>query len=174
MSDPKIGRALLRIDNLAAVLEQGIDNEPAALDVLVAALAKGNPHPELWGRLHLAAAPMIAHSVFNMLGVFNDQIGVGTALLVIALYIVFAAVALAVDRRALLVSSLAYVLFALVSLFRTAGAVELSAAFTGLVIGSALLLLSAFWHRARMIVVGFTGRLEDRLPPVQQPALAHA
>jgi len=124
--------------------------------------------------LHLAAAPMIAHSVFHMLGVFDAAIGVPTALLVIALYIVFAAVALAVDRRALLVSSLAYVLYALVSLFRTAGAVELSAAFTGLVIGSALLLLSAFWHKGRALVVGLTGSLSDRLPPVNQPRMIAA
>lgn len=124
--------------------------------------------------LHLAAAPMIAHSVFHMLGVFDTAIGVPTAVLVIALYVVFAAVALAVDRRALLVSSLAYVLYALVSLFRTAGAVELSAAFTGLVIGSALLLLSAFWHRARAAVVALTGSLAERLPPVHQPRVVAA
>ncbi|MFD1786459.1 hypothetical protein ACFSC3_02620 [Sphingomonas floccifaciens] len=124
--------------------------------------------------LHLAAAPMIAHSVFHMLGVFDAAIGVPTALLVIALYVVFAAVALAVDRRALLVSSLAYVLYALLSLFKTAGAVELSAAFTGLVIGSALLLLSAFWHKGRALVVGLTGGLADRLPPVNQPRVAMA
>jgi len=124
--------------------------------------------------LHLAAAPMIAHSVFQMIGVFDAAISVPMALLVVALYIVFAAVALAVDRRALLVSSLAYVLYALISLFRTAGSVELSAALTGLVIGSALLLLSAFWHRARGSVVALTGSLANRLPPVQQPALARA
>ena len=124
--------------------------------------------------LHLAAAPMIAHSVFHMLGVFDERIGVATALVVIALYVAFAGVARAVDRRALLVSSLAYVLYALISLFQTAGAVELSAAFTGLVIGSALLLLSAFWHRARGFVVGLLGGLRDSLPPVHQPALAHA
>ena len=56
MHDPKIGRAALRIENLAAALEQGVDNESAVLDVLVAALAKGNPHPEIWDKLHEAAA----------------------------------------------------------------------------------------------------------------------
>ena len=122
--------------------------------------------------LHLAAAPMIAHSVFNMLGVFDQTVSAGTAAIVVALYVAFAFVALAVDRRALLVSSLAYVLYALVSLFRTAGAVELSAAFTGLVIGSALLLLSAFWHSARRKVVGMLGGLRSLLPPVQQPVAA--
>ncbi|MES2338159.1 MAG: hypothetical protein V4537_08695 [Pseudomonadota bacterium] len=124
--------------------------------------------------LHLTAAPMIAHSVFNMLGIFDHAIGAGMAVVVLALYIAFAFVALAVDRRALLVSSLAYVLYALFSLFQTAGAVELSAAFTGLVIGSALLLLSAFWHTARGFAVGLLGGLRSNLPPVQQPKLAHA
>ena len=57
--------------------------------------------------------------------------------------------ALAIDRRALLVSALAYVLYALNELFEQFGAVELNVALTALVIGSALLLLSAFWHQAR-------------------------
>ena len=117
--------------------------------------------------LHLAAAPMIAHALFNLLGVFEDQIGLLQAVVVLALYVAFALVALAVDRRALLVSSLAYVLYALYSLFQQAGAVELSAAFTGLVIGSALLLLSAFWQVARRRVVALLGGgLAQRLPPV--------
>lgn len=114
--------------------------------------------------LHLAAAPLIAHPVFQMLGVFDNDIGIGTAIIVVALYLVFAVVALAVDRRALLVSSLIYVLYALYAVFARAGAVELSAAFTGLVIGSALLTLSAFWHPMRKIVIGKLGGLGDRLP----------
>lgn len=56
MADPKISRASLRIENLAAALEQGLDNEPAVLDVLAGALAKGHPNPELWAKLHEAAA----------------------------------------------------------------------------------------------------------------------
>lgn len=116
--------------------------------------------------LHLAAAPMIAHSLFHLLGVLDsDQIGAGRALSVIGLYIAFGLVALAIDRRALLVSSLAYVLFALYALFRQAGAVELSWALTALVIGSALLLLSALWHHARAVVVkGLPDSLTGRLP----------
>ena len=116
--------------------------------------------------LHLAAAPMIAHALFNMLGVFGPQMDAGRAVVALLLYIAFAAVALAVDRRALLVSSLAYVLGALYALFRQAGAVELSAAFTGLVIGSALLLLSAFWHPMRARVVALLGDTRRHLPPV--------
>ncbi len=79
----------------------------------------------------------------------------------------FAFVALAVDRRALLVSSLIYVLWAMYALFQATGAVELAAALTALVIGSALLLLSAFWQPVRRRVVGLLGGLEERLPPTQ-------
>lgn len=120
--------------------------------------------------LHLAAAPMIAHSLFQLLGVLRgDEISVGRALLVIALYVAFGVVALAIDRRALLVSSLAYVLFAFYALFRQAGAVELSWALTALVIGSALLLLSALWHHARALVVrGLPPVLTDRLPSLDR------
>ena len=122
--------------------------------------------------LHLAAAPMIAHALFQLLGVFDAPIGAAMAIAVIALYIAFAFVALAVDRRALLVSSLAYVLYAMYSLFEGAGAVELAWAFTALVIGSALLLLSAFWQPTRARVVGLLGGLSERLPPVGK--IAHA
>lgn len=117
--------------------------------------------------LHLAAAPMIAHPIFQLLGVFDAEIGIGTAILVLGLYVVFAFIALAVDRRALLVSSLVYVLYALYALFRSAGAIELSAAFTAFVIGSSLLTLSAFWHPMRRLVVGMLGDLAKRLPPTQ-------
>jgi len=122
--------------------------------------------------LHLAAAPMIAHPVFHMLGVFEGEIGVSQAVIVMALYVVFAFIALAIDRRALLVSSLAYVLYALSMLFQHAGAVELSMAFTAFVIGSALLTLSAFWHPMRRAVIGTLGNLGNRLPPVQMPVAA--
>jgi hypothetical protein len=103
--------------------------------------------------LHLAAAPMIAHSMFKLLGVFDGTMGIGMAVTVLLLYVAFGLVALAIDRRALLVSSLAYVLYALYALFEQAGVVEMSPAFTALVIGSALLLLSALWHKARKLVV---------------------
>ncbi|KQN81579.1 hypothetical protein ASE90_13480 [Sphingomonas sp. Leaf67] len=116
--------------------------------------------------LHLVAAPLIAHSLFQLLGVFGPSVTLPMAAVVIALYILFGIVALAVDRRALLVSSLAYVLYALYALFEKAGAVELSAAFTAFVIGSALLTLSVFWQPMRRTVVGVLGSLGERLPPV--------
>ncbi|MES2988756.1 MAG: hypothetical protein V4808_12690 [Pseudomonadota bacterium] len=122
--------------------------------------------------LHLAAAPLIAHPVFHMLGVFDGDISIPMAGVVLVLYVAFACVALAVDRRALLVSSLVYVLWAMYALFEQSGAVELAAALTALVIGSALLMLSAFWQPMRRSVVGMLGGLSDRLPPTQTVSMA--
>ena len=121
--------------------------------------------------LHLLAAPMIAHPIFTLLGVMNGNVGTGVGLLVVGLYILFGLTALAVDRRALLVSALAYVLYALTELFKRFGAVELNIALTALVIGSALLLLSAYWHQARKIVVKqLPANLQARLPTLDRPA----
>jgi hypothetical protein len=115
--------------------------------------------------LHLLAAPMIVHPIFTLLGLNNGTATLSEGLIVIALYIALGLTALAVDRRALLVSALAYVLWALADLFKRFGAVELNIALTALVIGSALLLLSAFWHQARgAIVRPLPESLRDKLP----------
>ena len=127
--------------------------------------------------LHLLAAPMIVHPVFTLLGLNDGTATVGEGLVVVLLYVVIGLTALAIDRRALLVSALAYVLYALNKLFEQFGAVELNVALTALVIGSALLMLSAFWHQARsMVVKPLPTGLRDRLPlidraaPIPQPA----
>jgi hypothetical protein len=115
--------------------------------------------------LHLLAAPMIVHPVFTLLGLNNGSASLSEGLLVILLYIVLGLTALAVDRRALLVSALAYVLWALADLFKRFGAVELNIALTALVLGSALLLLSAFWHQARSAIVNpLPESLREKLP----------
>lgn len=113
---------------------------------------------------HLASAPLITHPFFYLLGLLNDESTMGKAGLVLLLYIGFGLVALAIDRRALLVSALAYVLYALNSIFTQFGAVNINLALTALVIGSGLLTLSALWHRARTRVIGW-------LPPTWQSRL---
>jgi hypothetical protein len=119
--------------------------------------------------LHLLAAPMIVHPVFTLLGLNDNSATVGEGLVAVLLYVVLGLTALAVDRRALLVSALAYVLYALNALFREFGAVELNVALTALVIGSALLMLSAFWSQARAAVVKpLPDALRERLPLVNR------
>jgi hypothetical protein len=125
--------------------------------------------------LHLLAAPLIVHPIFSLLGLTEGAASTLDGIAVILLYVVLGLVALAIDRRALLVSALAYVLYALNSLFETYGAVELSVALTALVIGSALLLLSAFWTNARRAVVRpLPDGLRARLPVLDRPAAAAA
>ena len=119
--------------------------------------------------LHLLAAPMIVHPVFTLLGLNDGSATLGEGLVVILLYLVIGVTALAIDRRALLVSALAYVLWALSELFKQFGAVELNVALTALVIGSSLLLLSAFWSQARAAVVKpLPSELRERLPIVNR------
>lgn len=119
--------------------------------------------------LHLLAAPLIVHPIFSLLGLNDGHATAGEAVIVLGVYIAFGLTALAIDRRALLVSALAYVLWALTDLFERFGAVELSFAFTALIIGSALLLLSAFWQTARGSVVrGLPGSLQSRLPVLER------
>ncbi|ARJ66755.1 hypothetical protein WV31_14285 [Magnetospirillum sp. ME-1] len=112
--------------------------------------------------LHLAAAPMIVHPVFSALGGGSGVAGAAGA---VAVYLVLAIVALAVDRRALLVSALAYVLYAATTLFEAAGSSAEAFALTALVVGSLLLSLSAFWHHVRRLVLTtLPAPLRQRLP----------
>ena len=123
--------------------------------------------------LHLLAAPLIVHPIFSLLGLTDGTATVAEAVIVLLVYCVLGLTALAIDRRALLVSALAYVLWALTDLFERFGAVELSFALTALVIGSALLLLSAFWHNARRAVVKpLPASLQAKLPVTERTAIA--
>ncbi len=122
--------------------------------------------------LHLLAAPMIVHPIFSMLGLLHGSADPAKAGVVILLYLVMGVIALAIDRRALMVSALAYVIYAITSLIEQAGAVNLAFGITALIIGSALLLLSAFWHVARGFVVGrLPGGMQGWLPHTDRPAV---
>src|SRR3546814_10126256 len=94
------------------------------------------------------------------------------AVVLLLVYVGLGLTALAIDRRALLVSALAYVLWALSDALERFGAVELSFALTAFVIGSALLLLSAFWHTARRAVVTPLPPGLRSKPPVLDRAVA--
>ncbi len=115
--------------------------------------------------LHLLAAPLIIHPVFAMMGLFNGGVGLAGAAMVVILYVVLGLIALLIDRRALMVSALAYVLYALSMLLQEFGALSLSVALTALVLGSALLLLSAYWTSVRVsILSALPPSLSKRLP----------
>ncbi len=117
--------------------------------------------------LHIVAAPLLVHPIFSSLEVFEAQSGVWQAATVAALYVVIALVSISVDRRALMVSALIYVLYAFNALLKHYGAVSLSFALTAFIIGVGLLLLSAFWHPCRGILVRFyPSYIQKRIPPL--------
>ncbi|KXI29363.1 hypothetical protein [Paraglaciecola hydrolytica] len=118
--------------------------------------------------LHLAAAPMIVHPIFSSLGILDGLESVSSSLLVLGLYVVLALISIAVDRRAIMVSALIYVVFALSSLLNNYGMLSYSFAITGVCIGATLLLLSAFWQNSRQAVLKWVPQtIQLRLPELK-------
>ncbi len=126
--------------------------------------------------LHLLAAPLIVHPIFIALSLTRyGEVAVMDAFVVVAVYFLLGLLSLAIDRRALMVSALAYVLYTISSLLKHYGMVSMGFAITALIIGSALLLLSAFWQGARARLVQWLPlALQKRLPAVQGDTLGKA
>jgi hypothetical protein len=118
--------------------------------------------------LHLAAAPMLVHPLFALLGVTRATGStLASAAIAIGIYLVLTIVALLIDRRALLVSALFYVLYAMVAVFQLVGGIDSGLALAGLAIGGLLVLLSAFWHPARRLLMPLIPTpIAARLPAV--------
>ena len=103
--------------------------------------------------LHLLAAPLIIHPVFSVLGIFDGSESTFNTIIVVFLYLAMTSVSIVTDRRALMVSSLVYVLYALSALLKSYGMISYSLAVAGVFIGFALLMLSGFWHGMRVYLV---------------------
>ncbi len=115
--------------------------------------------------LHLLAAPMIIHPVFAVTGLADGATGPVAATIVVALYLLLTGVALAIDRRALLVSALGYVIYAINALIGRSDGMSAGFGITALVIGLFLVLLSAAWRPVRGAVLGvLPPKLRARLP----------
>jgi hypothetical protein len=110
--------------------------------------------------LHLLSAPLIIHPVFSGLGVLDGNESLSNMLLIVLLYLLMTMVSISIDRRAFMVSSLMYVIYALVSLFDHYGGIGYSFAMTGIVMGASLLVLSFYWHTVRSV---FVQRLPERI-----------
>lgn len=107
--------------------------------------------------LHLLAAPLIVHSVFAAIGVGRGSVAPSFAPIVLLVFLALGLVAVLVDRRALLVSGLAYAGFAFGSLIASAGLSGQTFPLTLLALGAFVLALSAGWTPLRRLVL-------DRLP----------
>ena len=116
--------------------------------------------------LHFLAAPLIIHglalsmvnlqkdTLFNIVPVVS--LGRGDALLVMLMVFVLTLIGLAINRRALIVSSLGYAGFAIGFLFDKSGVgLGTTLALTLLVLGAAVIFLGAGWHSARGLLLKF-------------------
>ena len=115
--------------------------------------------------LHLLSAPLIIHPVFLSVGILNGDESISSIAVIITLYIFMSLISIIIDRRAFMVSSLVYVLYAISSLMSMYGDVGTNFAITGVAIGAALLLLSALWHPVRgMIVTVLPSAIKQLVP----------
>ena len=124
--------------------------------------------------LHLLAAPLIVHPlVLVVFGPEGAREGAAPAVGLLALFVVLAAVAILVDRRALLVSGLVYAGWALSQLLRGSGIQDGVVPATLLALGALVLLLSAGWRAVRRAALARApAALTARLPPVAATSVA--
>lgn len=115
--------------------------------------------------LHLLAAPLLVHSVFTnlFLPTAPDEATISAIttrqsvdlFLACGLYLVLTFISLALDRRALMVAAMGYVIWVGIEFLnaQTTSDAFGNFAIVGLVLGGSLLLLSAFWHQARQWIL---------------------
>ena len=110
--------------------------------------------------LHFTAAPLIVHGLAFKAVVAKTElkydllplpdVGSGDAIFLLVVVGILGLVGLAINRRALLVSSLGYAAFAIVFLFSSGGAgFGASIIFALLLLGAAVIFLGAGWHPVR-------------------------
>jgi len=117
--------------------------------------------------LTLIAAPLIVHPIAGLIS-SGEEMTAQTSLITILVVVLFALAALVIDRRALLVSSLAYLGGAMVYAFTRLGGEQNAVWITLLLIGASVILLGVGWHRARRAVMQFVPlSLAQHLPIVR-------
>ena len=115
--------------------------------------------------LHLLAAPIIVHPILLTLSAGNTSLS--GAAQVVGVFLCLAVVALVVDRRAILVSSLLYLAYAAGTLISATGVGDAAPAFSTLAVGAVVLMLSAAWKPLRRIFMGLIpASMRARLPRV--------
>ncbi len=120
--------------------------------------------------LHLAAGPLIVHSVVGAITGDDVDITFVQAAMILAVLFVLGVVALIIDRRAMLVAGLAYLGIAIAVLVREAQ-VDTGSVFaiTLLFLGAAVVVLGTGWRSARCAIVEtlVPANLRDHLPTIR-------
>jgi hypothetical protein len=123
--------------------------------------------------LHLLAAPLIVHSLISMVAPNLTAFTMTTAvaLVIVGIVVLLALVAVAIDRRALLVSTLSYLGLVIAHAIRTSGATPASGQvaeffLTLVILGAFVLLLGVGWQPLRRRLMAAAPRaVLNRLPP---------
>jgi hypothetical protein len=133
--------------------------------------------------LHLLAAPLIVHSLIRLIVPASDDnpgwlnMTTTSAIAIYAIVALLTAIAVLIDRRALLVSALSYLGIAIG--YALTGAVRAGADrrevvvffATLLILGALVLVLGVAWQPLRRIFLRpFPSALVERLPPAMYPA----
>ena len=106
--------------------------------------------------LHLVAAPMITHGVMISYIVNTQSFG---GMVPVLFYVLFFAVALFVDRRALVVSGLAYMIGTLVINGLRHQVLNVDSALWALVVlGVAAVVIGVYWYALRRLIFGWARR----------------
>jgi hypothetical protein len=125
--------------------------------------------------LHLLAAPLIVHSLISFVIPDMAMLNAQTATLIVGMVAVLALIAIAIDRRALLVSTLAYVGIVIAFALTTTGSSMLSGPtqrpivffMTLFVLGLFVIVLGLGWLPLRRIVLAaFPSAIISRLTPL--------
>ncbi|NND50189.1 MAG: hypothetical protein HKN60_08045 [Rhizobiales bacterium] len=120
--------------------------------------------------LHLAAGPLIVHSVVGAITGDEVDITFAQATIILIVLFVLGVVALIIDRRAMLVAGLAYLGIAIAVLVREAQ-VDTGSVFaiTLLFLGAAVVALGTGWRSARRAVVEtlVPAGLREHLPTIR-------
>lgn len=117
--------------------------------------------------LHLLAAPMLVHPLFTGTGLGATAARPETAALVVIAFALLTLVALAIDRRALIVSALGYAIYAIQTLVGQGDTLSIGGNVGLLLVGLMLVLLSAGWRLARALLVPvLPGGLRANLPTI--------
>lgn len=112
--------------------------------------------------LHLMSAALIVHPIF-----YKMQWNMLNTMIAIFIYMLLGFISVIINRRSLMVSSLAYILYAFMTLFKTYSTIKYSFALASVLIGCMLLLLSAFWYSIRIILLQYIpNKFKQYLPPV--------
>lgn len=115
--------------------------------------------------LHLLAAPLMVHSVVRPL-LAESVLSTGAAIAILSLFAVLSFVALAIDRRALLVSSLLYLGYASSQILTWSGVASENLGLSVLIVGGTVLTLSVAWQPMRRIVLhSLPQSLRNLVPP---------